>query len=99
MLGFMEKALIGNFPVAFLNLCNGEVENLDRWHWTTIITLEYSEGYEQAYADIIDGGQIKKVDLARWYKTARLGGGLVSIVTSNKTRNEADNSLKITVGL
>lgn len=92
MLQFIDVSLIDNFPVAFLNLCNGEVCNLDRWHWTTIISLEYSEDYGQAYVDIIDGGTIKRIDLALWYKTTLLGGGFVRISTTEKSRNEFKNN-------
>jgi hypothetical protein len=63
--------------VAFLNLCNGSEKKLDRWHWVTLISLEYAEGGERVFADILDAGIIKRIDLALWYKTTTLGGGFV----------------------
>lgn len=77
ILNFLEEALTQDVPVAFLNLDNGEVENLDRWHWVTIISLECSEDENRASANILDEGQIKSIDLTLWYNTTTLGGGFV----------------------
>lgn len=74
---FMKQAMLQDTPVAFLNLCNGAVENLEAWHWVTIISIEYSEDGEKLYADILDEGAIKSIDLKQWYDTTALGGGLV----------------------
>lgn len=71
----LKNGLSGDLPVAFLCLDNGDEENLDEWHWTTVTALEY-EG-EQAYIDIIDNGKIKRADLTLWYTTTTLGGGFV----------------------
>jgi hypothetical protein len=82
IINFLENALIKDAPVAFLNLCNGEVKNLDRWHWVTIISLEYAEDGNTAFVDILDEGLIKNIDLALWYNTTRLGGGFVYFTAS-----------------
>lgn len=74
---FIEAAMIKDSPVAFLNLCNGEVSNLDKWHWVTIISIEYDENETEVYVDTLDEGLIKKVDFRLWYNTTTLGGGLV----------------------
>jgi hypothetical protein len=73
VLGFLEAALSRNAPVAFLNRCNGDVRNLERWHWVTIVSLERAG--VGVSANILDEGRVKKIDLALWYKTTRLGGG------------------------
>ncbi|MCE5200921.1 MAG: hypothetical protein LLF78_00180 [Synergistaceae bacterium] len=72
---FLEVGLRMDLPVAFLNLDSGEEENLDVWHWVTVIKLEY-EG-EQAFIDIIDDGAVSHINLTLWYKTTKLGGGFV----------------------
>ncbi|MHC1719910.1 MAG: hypothetical protein AB9844_04295 [Clostridiaceae bacterium] len=77
VLYFLEEALEKDAPVAFLNLCNGAVKMLERWHWVTIVSLDKSEDGKRAFVDIIDGGEIKKIDLALWYSTTTLGGGFV----------------------
>lgn len=77
ILDFIAEALTKDSPVAFLNLCNGKVENLDRWHWVTLISLDYSEDGSRAFANILDEGQIKRIDLALWFETTTLGGGFV----------------------
>jgi len=74
---FLEEALGKDAPIAFLNLCNGEEKNLDRWHWVTIISLEYTEDGQSVFADILDQGEIKRINLALWYDTTTLGGGFV----------------------
>lgn len=77
VIDFLEKALDNDAPIAFLNWNNGEVKNLDRWHWVTIIQLEFNKEKTIAYATILDEGRLKKVDLALWLRTTTLGGGLV----------------------
>ena len=73
---FLVAALNKDMPVAFLNLHNGKVKELDSWHWVTVISLEYDE--DQAYTDILDEGMIKKINLAEWFHTTIIGGGFVS---------------------
>jgi hypothetical protein len=73
---FLEKSLNDDIPIAFLNLHNGEEEKLDAWHWVTIISLE-QEDDETTTVNILDEGQIKKIDLLKWFETTNLGGGFV----------------------
>lgn len=77
ILKLLQDALIKDAPIAFLNLCNGQVKNLDSWHWVTIISLEYTEDGRSAFINILDEGQIKTIDFALWYNTTTLGGGFV----------------------
>lgn len=77
ILKFIEGGLAKDTPVAFLNLNNGEVKNLDRWHWVTIISLEYIEEGQSASLTILDYGKVKKIDLSLWYDSTTLGGGFV----------------------
>jgi hypothetical protein len=83
IIDFLESALIKDAPVAFLNLCNGEVKNLDKWHWVTIISMEYTEDKNNAFVNILDEGLIKNIDLALWRKTTTLGGGFVYFTTKD----------------
>jgi hypothetical protein len=77
VVNFINQGLLQDVPVAFLNLCNGEVVNLEAWHWVTIISIEYAEKGNALYADILDEGAIKSIDLKQWYDTTALGGGFV----------------------
>jgi hypothetical protein len=77
VLGFLIRAMDSNAPAAFLNLCNGEEENLEAWHWVTVISLEYSENQEAITLKILDESRIKEIDLKLWYETTALGGGFV----------------------
>jgi hypothetical protein len=81
LLQFLEEALGKDTPIAFLNLCNGAEKNLERWHWVTIISLEYKENEDYAFVNILDDGRIKKIDLALWYNTTTKSGGFVYFTT------------------
>jgi hypothetical protein len=70
--------LDNDVPVAFLNLCNGEEKNLDKWHWVTIISIEFDDDKCSSAVEILDEGMVKKIDIPLWYRTTTLGGGLVS---------------------
>lgn len=74
---FLEEALINNAPVAFLNLCNGVENNLDSWHWVTIIAIDYKDSGDSIFINILDEGIIKRINLTLWYNTTTLGGGFV----------------------
>ena len=74
---FLETALLKDIPVAFLNLCNDCEENLDRWHWVTVISMEYEKLKESVIIHFLDEGIIKTIDLALWHETTTLGGGFV----------------------
>lgn len=78
VLKFIENSLENDFPVAFLNLCNGEEKGLDKWHWVTVVSLGHSEESGSCTVEILDEGAIKSVDLALWFDTTKLGGGFVS---------------------
>ena len=74
---FLRSGLTQDAPVAFLNLCNGEETNLHRWHWVTVIGIEYATDGSQALLHTLDEGKMKTVDLACWLDTTVLGGGFV----------------------
>jgi len=83
---FIEEGLTKDSPVAFLNLCNGEESNLDRWHWVTVVSIEYDEVEGKAFAGILDQGLVKKIDISLWLRTTTLGGGFVYFVASGSTK-------------
>lgn len=70
---FILTALHSDTPVAFLNLSNGTLRNLDAWHWVTILSLEP----DTMIAGISDLGRTLDVDLQTWRKTSLLGGALI----------------------
>jgi hypothetical protein len=62
--------------VAFLNLHNACLPELDNWHWVTLTAL--SEGPEGLTATAADNGNLITLDLSRWLKEAKRGGGFVT---------------------
>jgi hypothetical protein len=70
---FILDAINDDLPVAFLNLSNGALKNLDTWHWVTILGMDTNS----MWATICDQGLSWDIDLAKWLKTTVLGGGMV----------------------
>ena len=72
---FIAASLEEDRPVAFLNLSNGRVKNLDSYHWVTIAALDESA----LLITIIDNGRKLEVDMGKWLKKTAMGGALVQI--------------------
>ena len=70
---FFITALEHDSPVAFLNLSNGTLANLEDWHWVTVISLEA----DTLAAEISDQGKVLEISLSEWLETSLLGGALV----------------------
>ena len=70
---FITSALKNDLPIAFLNLSNGNVKNLDNWHWVTIIGFDE----KSMTAQISDQGKKLNIDLALWLNATTIGGGFV----------------------
>ena len=70
---FMEDAFGENLPVAFLNLCNGGVGNLEKWHWVTMVSINR----DTLWAEICDQGEKFAIDLALWLRATTRNGGFV----------------------
>ena len=70
---FLSDALLNDLPVAFLNLGSGRVDNLDNWHWVTLVSVDRS-----LKAEMYDQGVRQDIDLALWLSTAARGGGFVT---------------------
>jgi len=71
---FLAGAFQRNLPVAFLNLSNGAVHNLDNWHWVTLVSVD-----ESLQAEMYDQGRRQKIDAALWLNTTVGGGAFVTI--------------------
>ena len=74
---FLVWALDKDSPVAFLNYSNGDLKNLDSWHWVPLIACR-GEG-DSLTVTALDGGEEKELDLALWLETSFLGGALVRV--------------------
>ena len=38
VLNFLTTAFLNDLPIAFLNLCNGTVKDLQSWHWVILVS-------------------------------------------------------------
>jgi hypothetical protein len=83
---FVEQGLEADNPVAFLNLDNGSEKQLDKWHWVTITGIERGgapeasggqTGSGDVHIDILDNCSFIRVNLGRWLKSSKRGGGFV----------------------
>jgi hypothetical protein len=72
---FISAALSDDLPVAFLNLSNGRVKNLDGYHWVTITSVDTGS----MLVEIIDNGRKLDVNLAKWLKRSTMGGAFVVV--------------------
>ena len=84
---FLVWALDKDTPVAFLNYSNGDLKNLDSWHWVPLIACR-GEG-DSLTVTALDGGEEKELDMALWLETSFLGGALVRVFPDPAVYNEA----------
>ena len=75
---FIISALKADSPLAFLNLSNGTVRNLENWHWVTIIAFDT----DNLQAEISDYGKVLEIDIPEWLSTSILGGAFVYLEKS-----------------
>ena len=90
VISFLSEQISGDLPVAFLNLSNGNVKNLDNWHWVTIVGLDRQTGSLIVY----DQKEKGTVDLALWMETTKIGGDFVSIFPKNQDPGYEDPRIK-----
>ena len=76
IINFIGKELSKDRPIAFLNLCNGEEDNLDKWHWVLVVEIFEENG--EYFLNIIDDKKIKKINLSLWYRTITNDGGFIT---------------------
>ena len=76
IINFIGKELSEDRPVAFLNLCNGEEKNLDKWHWVVVVEIFKENGED--FLNIIDDKKIKKINLSLWYGTMTNDAGFIT---------------------
>jgi hypothetical protein len=72
---FITRFLAADLPVAFLNLSNGLLTNLDSWHWVTIVAYEPAGHIATMY----DQSRSEAIDLSLWLRTTAFGGGFVAL--------------------
>ncbi|NTW95641.1 MAG: hypothetical protein HGB31_03380 [Erysipelotrichaceae bacterium] len=73
---FIVAGLSVDAPIAFLNLNNGKVHNLEAYHWVLITGLDLSHP-SIVLAHILDGGVPLIIDLSLWLETTTSSGGFV----------------------
>ena len=76
IIDFIGKELLEDRPIAFLNLCNGEENNLDKWHW--VLVVEIFKENEEYFLNIIDDKELMKINLSLWYRTITNDGGFIT---------------------
>ena len=74
---FIREALEKDRPVPFLNLHNGQVRNLEAYHWVLITAIRCTADHSQVEVEIVDGGNVFFIDLILWLSSSRAGGGFL----------------------
>lgn len=72
---YLAAALDNDLPVAFLNLANGALNNLDSWHWVMLIAYDSLK----LTATMYNQGESSQIDLRLWLRTTTLGGAFVTL--------------------
>lgn len=75
---FIREALEKDIPVLFLNLHNGQVRNLEAYHWVLITALRCTADHTVVEVEIVDGGKVFFIDLILWLTSSRAGGGFLN---------------------
>lgn len=75
---FLSGALAADLPIAFLNLSNGGVPNLDSWHWVTLVAVD-----DKLQAEMLDQGRRHIIDLSLWLEATTKGGALIALEPQN----------------
>jgi hypothetical protein len=73
MARFIAASLSDDIPVAFLNLSNGRVRNLDSYHWVTLTSIDT----DSMLVEIVDNGRKLEVNASKWLKRSTMGGAFV----------------------
>jgi hypothetical protein len=85
---FIENGLRKDCPVAFLNLHNGKVKNLESWHWLTIVQIARDKDLQHVEVTVFDGDSADTVDFKNWYETTARDGALVYLVVPDREEDE-----------
>jgi len=81
---FIIEGLAHDTPIAFLNLCNGDVADLEEWHWVTLVSLDLDPDRNEALASLFDGNMSVCFNFGRWYETTIDGGALVYLTAADQ---------------
>lgn len=79
VVSFLEESFQNDCPVAFLNLQKGQAYNMENWHWTLLVSINYDQQNKRYLATSYDQGRAITFDLGVWLGTTKLGGGFVSV--------------------
>lgn len=74
LLHFLSEAFADDLPVAFLNLSNGALHQLDSWHWVTLVAVDNA-----LCAEMYDEGRSQVLDLTLWLRSTTGGGAFVAL--------------------
>ena len=86
MIGFFKHAFELNQPVAFLNLSNGEIKDLERWHWVTIVGIEQID--DDFVATVFDSDFKFDMSLKLWFNTATNPAGFACFESCNSLKTK-----------
>ncbi|MDD2534822.1 MAG: hypothetical protein PHC86_09025 [Eubacteriales bacterium] len=76
VVSFIREGLQHDSPVAFLNLSNGSIRRLDKWHWVTVTGI-IENSPTAVELEICDNLSRFTISLDEWFESTSLGGGFV----------------------
>ncbi len=79
VVAFITSRLEAGQPVAFLNLGSGGIQNLDPWHWVTVVGLYQVREESPVMLNIYDAGNSFPIEFSTWYELTGRASGFVSL--------------------
>lgn len=80
---FLADSFDKDLPVAFLNLSNGTLRELDNWHWVTLVSVD-----GMLRSMMYDQGRRSIIDISQWLSTTAGGGAFVSLTAAGASLTE-----------
>lgn len=77
-LDFIQEHLLLDVPVSFLLYDRGGSEQVESWHWVTVVGYRYDSDLNQHTLVLLDHNHWVEFDFGAWFKRSLLGGALVS---------------------
>lgn len=71
----LQETLAADQPIAFLTLDAAGTENIEDWHWTTLVEIIPNQDHIQF--KLLDEGKIILADFSQWFSANKRGGGFV----------------------
>lgn len=78
LLRFLLNGFNGDMPIAMLLYSRGQITEVNKMHWVTIVGVAANSDLTQAVVTVSDHGREKSFSLDEWFYSTRVGGAFIS---------------------